>query len=141
MKSIKWWLQLFSNCFFKCANPLSCVDCYCLSYLIAWKIGEPPHGNNKTIEYDIDTIVIIVIIVISHCVVSFLNTRPIVRKDLLLCHTYTTSGIYIPYFALATLVKLFYRNIFAESWLNFHIPLHALYLTGKKSAKLKLRRY
>ncbi|POG72108.1 hypothetical protein GLOIN_2v1582810, partial [Rhizophagus irregularis DAOM 181602=DAOM 197198] len=44
-------------------------------------------------------------------------------------HTYITSSINIPYFALATLVKLFsLGKFFAESWLNFHIPLHALYL-------------
>src|SRR5438045_2634789 len=38
---------------------------------------------------------------------------------------------YIPYFALFSLGKFF-----AESWLNFHIPLHTLYLAvGKEKDK------
>ena len=41
------------------------------------------------------------------------------------------SGIYTPYFALFSLGKFF-----AESWLNFHIPLHALYLAvGKEKER------
>ncbi|POG77575.1 hypothetical protein GLOIN_2v1545631 [Rhizophagus irregularis DAOM 181602=DAOM 197198] len=28
------------------------------------------------------------------------------------------------------ILRYFYRNDFAESWLNFHIFLHALYLDG-----------
>jgi len=40
--------------------------------------------------------------------------------------------LYIPYFAL-----FFTGMFFAKSWLNFHIPLHALYLAGKKVKEIK----
>ena len=75
-----------------------------------WNSNEASSGDNKISESNI-----------SH--ISFSEMQePIVRKTS--SHTYIAPDIYIP--------QLF----FAESWLNFHIPLHALYLAGKKDKEV-----
>src|SRR6266542_4075036 len=94
--------QLASNDIFKSTNPLTCVDYNYLSYLIVWKIEEILYRNDKTIESDINTIVIIIIIVIGHYVASFLNSRAHSEYFYvaLRSHTYITFSIYISYFTL-----------------------------------------
>src|SRR6266498_2224494 len=85
-------------------------NCNRLHYFNARDIHKFSYKNDKTIESDS----------FGHFI--FLNARSIVRK---LLDSLALKNIYCTYLIF-----------FAESWLNFHIPLHALYLAvGKENVK------